>query len=152
MRTAESVFERIDKEISPFNGYKEALAALERLTPGYKYCFAFHYVDADICNGGITQLYENPTWVLITTAVEACNCAGAFELEMLLRQVVLYYHQRGRSRLKKKLCPDFFDGLDLSTKKTLSELEDEYLSLEPERIAIVSRLAESNDPSVWHAA
>jgi hypothetical protein len=75
--TFDTIFERIDKEISPFKGYKKSLAQLAILPPGYALCFAFHYTNADISNGGISQLYGNSTWQLIHMAQRAAEIAGS---------------------------------------------------------------------------
>jgi predicted acyl esterase len=96
------------------------------LFPG---CFAYHYVGADIINGGISQLYGYSTWSLILTAIKACQQAKAGEEERLLKEIVLYYHQKGRSRLEKQLPENSFDDIKQPMEKSLSQLEDEYYAL-----------------------
>jgi hypothetical protein len=152
MQTVEAVFDKIDKQISPFQGYKESLLKLKSLPPGFGCCFAFHYVDADICNGGISQLYANSTWSLLLTAIAACQHAGTIELEHVLKQIVLYYHQKGRSRFKKQLSEDFFEGLERPMNKSLSELDDEYFALESERQKVVGCLVKTESLYLWGEA
>jgi hypothetical protein len=149
MITEESLWQTLFEATEPFQGYKKALEKLSAiLPPGYALCFAFNYVDADICNGGISQLYANPTWSLILVAVEACRRAKATRVEQLLREVVLYYYERGRSRHKRRLTEEFFAGLARPLGRSLSELEEAYFALEDERYMVVPRLLA--DPSLWN--
>jgi hypothetical protein len=142
--TFDAILERIEKEISPFEGYKKSLAQLAKLPPGYALCFSFHHVNADISNGGISQLYGNSTWPLIHMAQRAAEFSGSKQLAFLLKQIIFYYHRKGRSRLKRELSTTYFESIDSNWDRTLSELEDEYFSLEQERESLVKRLISEN--------
>lgn len=151
MPTEHDVFERIDKTIERADSYREAHKLLERLPPGYLQCFAFNYIDADICNGGISQAYRNSTWSLMPMAVAACDTAESQTLSSLLRAMILYYHQSGRSKLKRQINDDYFIGIAQPVKKTLSQLEDEYFQLEHDRSEIVTKLCEMESELLWGA-
>jgi len=148
MITQEIVWQKIDKATTPFTGYKEALNILSTTLPlGYSLYFALHYVNADLLNGGISQLNSNPTWSLILTAIKACQQASAPKIEYLLKEIVLYYYQRGRSRLKKEIPDGFFDGFDQPLAKSLTELEDEYYAQDKNVENVLTMLR--SDESLW---
>ncbi len=104
----EAVFDRIDETIEPFTTYRKALDELRALPLGYAMCFSFHHVHADIFNGGISQLYSNSTWALILDAAAAAESAGVHEASRVLREIVYYYHKKGRSKLKRRIDNDYF--------------------------------------------
>jgi hypothetical protein len=146
--TEETLWRDLDKRIAPFKGYREALATLKASAPrGYALVFSFHYVDADILNGGISQLNANPTWSLLLEAVDAANVAGCADVDRVLRQALLYYHERGRSRFKKSITDEFFAGLDRPMSKSLRQLDEDYYALEEERRSVVSNLLRK--PDLW---
>jgi len=147
MITKEALWQTIDEATIHFKSYKETFKRLSMLSQGYALCFAFHYVDAEIINGGISQLYSNPTWSLVLAAIEACHRAKSTKLEQILREVVLYYHQRDRSRLKRQLTEEFFAGIKRPMAKSLSELEDEYNALDQEKGMVIPILL--SDESLW---
>jgi hypothetical protein len=149
MPSPELVFDRIDKELKSAGTYREALKLLEPLPPGYIQCFAFSYVDSDICNGGISQLYGNSTWALMPNAVSASDNAQMQELSLLLREIILYYHQKGRSKLKRQIGDDYFANLDHPMEKSLEQLEDEYFALDELRNQLIPRLCESDSEALW---
>lgn len=127
-----AVFDRIDETVEPFESYKKALDDMRDLPSGYAFCFAMHYVHADIFNGGISQLYGNSTWCLILDAVGAANAAGQEEVADVLREIVYYYHSKGRSKLKRRITVDYFNGIPAGWDKSLEQLEDDYFTLEAE--------------------
>lgn len=141
----EAVFNRIDEIIEPFSSYKNALADLESLPRGYSLCFAFHYVHADILNGGISQLYGNSTWPLIIDAEEAAREAGVEAVACLLREIMYYYHLKGRSKLKRRLTDEYFAGISKNWQKSLPALDDEYFSLEDEAITVIPALCKYHE-------
>src|SRR5262245_36872986 len=103
MHTSDQVFKEIDRLIEPFESYKKSLAKLAVAPPGYAYCFAFSYVSADILNGGISQLYGNSTWCLIPDAIMAAEAASETKISQALREIVYYYHRKGRSKLSRRM-------------------------------------------------
>ncbi|MDX1926316.1 MAG: DUF4375 domain-containing protein, partial [Pirellulaceae bacterium] len=105
-RFAEDVYETIEATIKPFTGHKKALEKLQALPRGYSLCYAYHYVQEDILNGGISQLYSNSTWSLILEAENAANIAGQKNIAALLRQIVYYYHKKGRSKHKLSITEE----------------------------------------------
>ncbi|MBI2477430.1 MAG: DUF4375 domain-containing protein [Planctomycetia bacterium] len=140
-----TVFERIDDVIEPFDNYKQALEDLRDLPRGYALCFAFHYVHSDIFNGGISQLYGNSTWCLILSAIDAADTVGSSKLATVLREIVYYYHRKGRSKLKRRITDDYFNNIPRGWNKSLEELEEEYLELEPECEKVVSTLCHRHE-------
>ncbi len=139
-RFANEVFGTIEETIKPFTGYKKALQKLQALPRGYTLCFAFHYVHADILNGGVSQLYSNSTWALILEAENAANTAGLKNIATLLREIVYYYHTKGRSKLKLSIAEDYFAELPSKWDKSLEELDDEYLALEGAANSVILNL------------
>jgi len=133
MITASAIWERIEIETTPSLGYGEDLKRLQALPPGYSYCFAFRYVDADICNGGFSQLYANSTWPLTLSAYHAAAQAEELNVARVLKEAIYYYHRAGRSRFKRQLSDAFFDALPKAWDKSLSQLDDEYYALDGER-------------------
>ena len=128
--TEDELWVRLNEALHPFAGYPQALAKLSAdYSAGYALAFAYNYVDADICNGGVSGLNRGTTWHLVPTAVDAARIAGYFEIERLLKEIVLYYHERGRSRMKKLITDDYFAGIDRPLDKSLSEIEDEWYAL-----------------------
>lgn len=102
--TEDELWPELMKRVEPFEGYRKALEKLVSSCPrGYPLAFAFHYVDADTSNGGLSQLNSNPTWALMLVAIEAAHTAGLTDLERILREAVLYYPERGRSRFKRQI-------------------------------------------------
>jgi hypothetical protein len=139
-RFADDVFETIEATIEPFTGYKKALQKLQALPRGYSLCFAYHYVHADILNGGISQLYSNSTWSLILQAEIAASLAGMTNVSTLLREIVYYYHVKGRSKHKLSIAEDYFAELRPNWSKSLKELDDEYFTLEDEANSVILTL------------
>ncbi|MCA8988129.1 MAG: DUF4375 domain-containing protein [Planctomycetaceae bacterium] len=137
---AEAVFARIEEVTEPFSSYKNALNALASLPRGYTLCFAFHYVNADIWNGGISQLHGNSTWTMIPDAVEAAEAADNHRVASLLREVIYYYHQKNRSKLKRRITDDYFKSIPSGWQKTLAMLDDEYFAMEDQANAVISDL------------
>jgi hypothetical protein len=152
MPSEDSVFTQIETLTAGDISYKESLETLSKEPIGYGFCFAFHHINTDVCNGGISQLYANSTWALIPTAVQACKAARCFELEQLLRKIVLYYHQKGRSRLKRQIPENFFGDLEHTMCKSLAELEDEFFSLIDQRNAVVPNLLATESAEMWGGA
>jgi hypothetical protein len=142
MITPSAIWKRIEKETTPSQGYGEDLKRLQALPPGYAYCFAFRYVDADICNGGFSQLYSNSTWPLTLSAYHAAVQAKAPKVARILKEVIYYYHRAGRSRFKRQIADEFFDDLPKAWSRSLSLLEDDYFALESERNEVERRLME----------
>lgn len=147
MISEKAVWETIDAATESAKGYKDALLKLSSLPPGYSLYFAFHYVNADIRNGGFAQLYKNSTWHLILAATEASRVAGTPGVERIFRQAVLYYEQQGRSRLKTRLTDDFFTGINQPMERSLNEIEDEFFSMKAERHALLPALLANT--SLW---
>ena len=129
-RFTDTVFDTIDQTIKPFTDYKNALKTLEALPRGYSLCFAYHYVHADILNGGVSQLYANSTWSLILHAEIAARQAGVKNVSNLLREIVYYYHVNGRSKHKRSIEEDYFAELSPNWSKSLRQLDDEYFAIE----------------------
>ncbi len=126
----EQVFDRIDAAISPFSNYKTARRQLQSLPTGYLLCFAFHYVQAELLNGGVSQLYSSSTWSLILDAEEAAHVAGVAGVSTLLREIVYYYHLKGRSKHKRRIDDDYFSPLSTNWGKSLQQLDNNWYDTE----------------------
>lgn len=137
---AEKVFERIESTIEPFSDYKSALRDLEALPRGYALCFAFHHVHADILNGGISQFYSNATWALILQAEQAAHEARTSSVSTTLREIVYFYHNKGRSKHKRSLPGDYFDALPVNWNKSLAQLEGQYFGIEDDASSVIPSL------------
>ena len=137
---ADHVFERIDAVVEPSTDYKTALRHLQALPRGYSLCFAFHHVHADILNGGISQLYSNSTWSLILHAEQAASAAGVAKVSTLLREIVYYYHLKGRSKHKRSLTDDYFTSLPSNWDKSLKQLDDDYCDVEDDANSVILTL------------
>jgi hypothetical protein len=144
MPTLRAIWKRIDEETTPSRGYKSDLEYLQSIAPGYAYCFAFRFVDADICNGGFSQLYGNSTWPLTLVAQQAAAQAGAMGVARVLKEAIFYFHRTGRSRFKRQVPDGFFDGIGKTWNKSLSDLEDEYYALSSERDELEQRIVQRN--------
>lgn len=127
---AEQVFERIESVVGARSNPRTARDRLSALPLGYLLCFAYSQVQSEIDNGGISQLYSNSTWALIVDAERAAREADVASVSNLLREIIYYYHLKGRSKLKRSLQEGFFDSIPNDWNRSLSELEDEYFSLE----------------------
>jgi hypothetical protein len=99
--------------------------------PGYRILFSLVFVDSEIRNGGISQLYANSTWRLMPHAIEAASLLNLAGLANTLREIVYYYHQNNRSKLKKVLPPDLFLKMPRNWSKSLDTLERDYYSQFP---------------------
>lgn len=143
--TEDEVWQQIDAVVDPGESYRDSFAKLESLPRGYALFFAFNYVDAGIANSGLSGFHRSSAWPLVLGAVDACREAGATELEQILRECVLHFHQAGRSKLKAALTDDFFDGLDVDAGKSLRQLEDAYYDLDLEREQLRVRLLDCSD-------
>ncbi len=139
-RFANDVFDTIEATIKPFSGYSRALQKLKALPHGYTLCFAFHYVHAEILNGGISQLYSNSTWSLILEAEKAAMTAGLKNVATLLREIVYYYHTHGRSKLKLAITEEYFAELPPNWNRSLEELDNEYFALEDVANSVILNL------------
>lgn len=140
-----AVFQRIDKTIEPFTSYRKALEDLRALPPGYAMCFASQYVHADICNGGVSQLYGNSTWPLILDAVAAAEHANVHQVAHLLKEIVYYYHKKDRSKLKRKIDDSYFIDMPNDWDKSLAQLDDEFFSLDSELEQVVPALCNEHE-------
>ena len=136
----EAVFDRIERAVEPFTTYKKALRELAKLPRGYSLCFAFHYVHADILDGGISQLYANSTWSLIVDTEDAAKTAGMEDVSHLLREIIYYYHLKGRSKHKRRLPDDYFADMPADWNKSLAVLDDEYFALEDQANSVIPAL------------
>jgi hypothetical protein len=145
MPSANQVFKRIDALIEPFQSYKNALEKLSNSPRGYTLCFAFHYVYADIFNGGISQLYGNSTWSLMLDAIEAAEAANEPTVARSLREIVYYYHRKGRSKFKRQVSDDYFKSIPKKWNKTLENLDDELFKLDDECANLVAKLCKSRN-------
>jgi len=134
------IFDHIDSIIEPFESYSNALKKLSGQPDGYRFCFAFHYVNADILNGGISQLYGNSTWCLILDAISAAETSGHDEVAETLLEIVYYYHRKGRSKLKRRLRAEIFNDFSDSWDKSLSEIDDAYFKLDESTENIIPSL------------
>ncbi len=137
---AEQVFERTCSVVEPFKNYREALQNLQQLPLGHSFCFAFHHVHEDILNGGISQFYRNSTWALILRAEEAARVAGFTALAKLFREIVYYYHAKGRSKHKRNLPENYFDLLPAQWDKSLRQLEGEFFAIERDANSVILTL------------
>jgi hypothetical protein len=97
-------------------------------------------VHADILNGGISQLYANSTWALIVDAEDAAKTAGIEEVSRLLREIIYYYHLKGRSKHKRRLTNDYFADMPAEWRKSLRVLDDEYFALEDQANSVIPAL------------
>ena len=134
------VFDEIDSIIEPFKSYRDALTKLSNKPEGYRLCFAFHYVNADILNGGVSQLYGNSTWCLILDAISAAKTAGYDDVSMTPHEIVYYYHLKGRSKLKRRIQDGFFKGFSTDWNKSIGEIDDDYFKLENSTENVISVL------------
>jgi hypothetical protein len=134
------IFDTIDSIIEPFTSYRNALAALDNHPAGYSLCFAFHHVHSEIFNGGVSQLYSNSSWRLILEAIRAAEAAQAIPVSDTLREVVYYYHLKGRSKLKRQLDDDYFARMDSNWGKSISQLDDQYFDQEEFAIRVIPTL------------
>ncbi len=145
MPNESTVFERIDETIEPFQNYRQALDDLRALPRGYAMCFASHYVQADIFNGGISQLYANSTWCLILDALQAAETAGVPKLATVLKDIVYYYHSKGRSKLKRRINDEYFADMPGDWNKSLEQLDDEYFDLGAECEKVIPTLCNDHE-------
>jgi hypothetical protein len=139
-RFADEVFDTIEATIKPFTSYKKALQKLQALPRGFSLCFAYQYVHADILNGGVSQLYSNSTWSMILEAENAASTAGQTNVSTLLREIVYYYHNNGRSKHKLSIPENYFAGLPANWNKSLEKLDDEYFALEGSANSVILNL------------
>ncbi|TWU50740.1 hypothetical protein Poly51_40330 [Rubripirellula tenax] len=145
MPTETEVFDRIDSVIEPFDSYKRALEDLREIPPGFAYCFAIHYVHADIFNGGISQLHGNSSWCLILDAIDGAKAANVPAVAQVLREIVYYYHAKGRSKLKRRIPDGYFDDMPSDWDKSLETLEDDYFALESDIENLIPTLCEKHE-------
>ncbi len=125
--TPRQVAARVDAIIEPFVSYAKARDALfQAHFPGLLYYFALQYVDADIRNGGIYQLHSNSTGCLILDAEGGARAFRQRRLADVLKEIIYYYDSRGRSRLRKRIPPDYFSELSGGRARSLTELEQRY--------------------------
>jgi hypothetical protein len=150
MATLPTIWKRIERETTPSQGYKGDLERLRALAPGFAYCFAFRYVDADICNGGFSQLHANSTWPLTLCAQQAAAAGGAHSVARVLKEAIFYYHKAGRSRFNRQLPLDFFADMPENWNKSLSQLDDEYYALVGERDGLEQALA-NQQPDLFNS-
>lgn len=141
----ETVFIRIEEMIQPFSSYKNAIAALAEHPRGYSLCFAFHYVHAELLNGGVSQLHSNSAWPLIVDAVEAAETAGTKNVASLLREIIYYYHQRNRSKFKRRITDEYFAGIPSDWHKALTDLDAEYLTIEKHANSVIPKLCKQRN-------
>ena len=124
--TPKSLMDQIYAVADHFDTWKDTVTGFEGYPIGWKYIYSLIGVDADIRNGGIYQLHHNSTWHLILDATEG---AAAFELDDLhknLKDIIFYYDRTGRSKLRRRIPPGYFDNMSPKWKKSLARLEDEY--------------------------
>ena len=141
----DTIFAVADK----FASHRDALTGFNGFPDGYIQIYALHYVDAEIRNGGIYQLYANSTWCLVLDAIQGCEQFGFDQLADALKGIVYYYHKNGRSKLKRRIPKEFFLAYT-PTSTTLPDLEDQYYSAfdrlgsDPLRTAIKNHLEAFN--------
>ncbi len=128
-----------------FESHRMAVSGFETHPPGLKYIYATHYVDAEIRNGGISELHGNSAWVLMPDAIEGMNRFGCRKLSECLKEIVYYYHRKGRSKLKRRITDEYFSDLPPRWNKSLDVLEDQYYSS-------FRRLKTDNVSDLWDRA
>ncbi len=109
-----------------YRSHRQAIDGFDSHPVGYRYVYATNFVDVEIRNGGISQLYGNSSWGLMIDAIEGPQAFGYRKLSLTLKEIVFYYHRKGRSKLKRRTPEGFFDNLKPRWNKSLSTLEDDY--------------------------
>ena len=109
-----------------FPSHRQAIDGFDPHPPAYRYIYATNYVDAEIRNGGLSQLYVNSAWALMIAAVEGAEAFGCCKLSQTLKEIVFYYHRKGRSKLKRRISEGYFDSIKPRWNKSLDTLEGEY--------------------------
>ena len=114
--------------IEDLQSYDEERSAFAEQPAIYRYVYAIDWMDSEIRNGGVDQLYRNSTWPWILDAIEGAEVLGLDALAKALRMTVAYYHAKGRSKLKRRADAAFFASLPKPPKGGLDALEDRYYS------------------------
>lgn len=115
-----------DNKQSPFRSHKGIPKERVSSPIGRRYIYSFHYVDAEIRNGGIDQLHVNNTWFLLPTAIEGLISFGCPKLAGTLKRIILYYHRRRRARFALPTTQKLLNEVKLSRRASIDRLENEY--------------------------
>jgi len=109
-----------------FKSHRDAVKGFEGKPLGYRIIYSIDYVDSDLRNGGISQLYSNSTWSLILDAIAGAKELDFLELANALTEILFYYHQKDRSKMKKRINEELFAGICSEWSKDLGTLEHQY--------------------------
>ncbi len=124
-----NLYDKIYDISDNFKSHKSAITGFEGFPDEYKFIYAIDYVDSDIKNGGIYQLYQNSTWHLILDAIEGAKSFGLHMLSENLKAILFYYYKNEKSKMKKRIPESYFDKFPDTWNKNLDDLEDEYYSV-----------------------
>lgn len=149
MPSVDDVLRTIDSAIHPFDSYEGALGRLRRLPRGYALCFAFHYADADILNGGFQQLRSNSTWFLVPTALDAASEVGAERMLQLLKEGIAHVQEQGAPSMESNRNESTTEDWNSTAKRSLEEIESEYIDLAMQRPTVFERLAAKDSALLW---
>ncbi len=143
----EEFWRAIAEATDPHENYLASLSKLNTLAPGYSLLYAFNYVDAGISNAGVSGFYSSSAWPLILSAISACERAKAADVALVLREMILYYDRKGRSKLKRQMQSDYLSALENSPPRSIMDIENAYYTLAPKRQAVWSSLLD--DDELW---
>jgi hypothetical protein len=109
--------------------FQKTLESLERKPVGYKYLFALHAANAEICNGGVDQYHRNSSWLGVLTAIEGARAFDAGELAKVFIEMLSYYFRQDRSRLRKKIPDALLPELESVRIRRLEAIDKAYYRL-----------------------
>ncbi len=134
--------ERIEACLHGHRSNKSWLEALTQLPPGHAFIHAAGWVDAEIRNGGLSQLYKNSGGVEVPQAIAAFEAMERPELARVLEESLVV----AREEYRHLLAPSLFQQPVVAkpdTMRTWGLLEKAYLSQSRELFDAFATLIET---------
>lgn len=114
-----SLVDPIWDQISIYDGAEKFLAQFEAAPLIPRHLFAAHWLQSEVCNGGLHQFFSNSTGILAPEALAAFRAMGLAEWADILAEAMEFFgKQYPRERdardafLVDRCIPGCFDALD----------------------------------------
>lgn len=119
-----------------YDGYEKYEMSLKNFSAEQRYLFAMIWLDAEVCNGGFVQFFDNSTGIVWEDAYKGYKVIGAEKLYVLMEKVIEIFGTPSFDREKRwdvleNGGDELFNKLDECADdyyKVMDELEGKIVS------------------------
>jgi hypothetical protein len=122
---------RIDARLADRRTARERISALSELPAGYGFLYATSRVDAEVRNGGFSQLFANNGGLELPLAIIGMRALKTDDLAALLEEAIAF----ARTYHREKLAPGLFESPVVpvfETPRTWAQLDKVYYASAPD--------------------